>query len=89
MSGAQEIIFGRHPNQTSHAFRRVDQFGLDRSSVMRAILADLAPRLPLPFPLPNNAPFVGSVSVDGVRLRYHAYAVSEELVNVGSIRRLL
>jgi hypothetical protein len=89
MSFVQEVVFGQNPNQIWHAFRRTDRLGLDRTAVMEAILADLAPFLPLPYPPPGNAPFFGSVAVAGIRLRYHAYAVSEELVNVGSIRRLL
>jgi hypothetical protein len=59
MKSVQEVVFGQNPNQTWHAFRRVDRVGLGRSAVMNAILADLTSRLPLPFPPPNNAPFVG------------------------------
>lgn len=89
MSAVQEIVFGQHANQVWHAFRRTDRLGLSRAAVMAAIRADLEPRLPLPFPPPNNGPFIGSVSIGGMTLRYHAYAVSEEVVNVGSIRRIL
>jgi hypothetical protein len=81
----QEIVFGRNPNQTRHAFRYTDTRGLDRDIVIEAVLADLQSKLPLRIPPPRNAPFIGTVSVDGVELRYHAYAVSEDLVNVGRI----
>jgi hypothetical protein len=81
----QEIVFGQNPNQTRHAFRYTDIRGLDRDIVIEAVLADLRSNLPLRTSPPRNAPFVGTVSLNGVKLRYHAYAVSEELVNVGRI----
>jgi hypothetical protein len=81
----QRIVFGQNPNQTRHAFRYTDRLGFDRDIVMEAIVADLQPNLPLRTPPPRNAPFIGTVSVDGAELRYHAYAVSEGLVNVGRI----
>lgn len=87
MSDAQEIVFGQNPNQMHHAFRYIDALGLDRDEVTEAIRADLGPRLPLPVPPPTNAPVIGRVIVRSVHLIYHAYAVSEELVNVGSITR--
>jgi len=87
MSDAQRIVFGQNPNQAHHAFRYTDALGLARNDVMGAIRADLGPRLPWPAPPPRNAPVIGNVIVGGVWLRYRAFAVSEELVNVGSITR--
>ena len=87
MTGAQEIVFGCNPNQVYHAFRYTDAFGLDRHDVIETIIEDLRPNLPLPVPPMNNAPFVGRVIVNGILLSYHAYPVSEALVNVGSITR--
>lgn len=89
MRAKQRVIFGENANQTWHVFRRTDRLGLDRNVVMNAILDDLVPRLPLPFPPANNAPFVGNAALGPRQLRYHAYPVSEELVIVGPIRRLL
>jgi len=85
MNGAQAIVFGHNPNQVYHAFRYTDALGLDQRDVIDAIIADLQPNLPLPVPPPDNAPFVGSVIVNGILLSYHAYPISEVLVNVGSI----
>lgn len=87
MSDAQRIVFGQNPNQAHHAFRYTDALGLGRNEVIEAVRADLEPRLPWPAPPPRNAPAIGNVIVSGVRLRYRAFAVSEELVNVGSITR--
>ena len=87
MSNSDEIVFGQNANQNNHAFRYTDALGLDRGVVIEAIRADLRPRLPLPIPPPNNAPFVGRVTVNGIQLSYRAYPVSEGLVNVGSITR--
>ena len=81
----QVIVFGQNPNQTHHAFRHTDALGLDRDQVMEAIRVDLQPHLLLRFPMPDNMPFIGQVVVNGIPLRYHAYPLSEELVNVGSI----
>jgi hypothetical protein len=84
---AQQIVFGQNPNQSDHAFRYIDAMALERREVIAAILADLQSNLPLAFPAPNNAPFIGRVIVNGLALRYHAYPVSEGLVNVGAITR--
>jgi hypothetical protein len=81
----QRVVFGQNPNQERHAFRYTDALGLDRDVVMEAILAELQPRLPLHPQSPGKALFVGTVSIDGLELVYHAYPVSEELVNVGRI----
>jgi hypothetical protein len=85
MRRSQEIVFGQNTNQTYHTFRYTDALGLDRDGVIEAIRADLDANSPLPVPPPNNAPFRGIVTVKGIALRYHAYPVSETLVNVGSI----
>ena len=82
---APNIVFGRNPNQTYHTFRYADALGLDRGDVMAVIMRELEPHLPLQPPALNDAPFIGAVTVDGVELRYHAYAVNEGLVNVGRI----
>jgi hypothetical protein len=84
----QEVVFGQDANQAYHAFRYADALGLDRDAVREAVLTDLAPHLPLEQPPPSNRPFIGVVWVNGIELRYHAYPLSEELVNVGSITRV-
>lgn len=52
---------------------------------MEAIRADLQPYLALAYPPLNNAPVIGRATVSGMPLRYHAYAVSEGVVNVEAI----
>jgi hypothetical protein len=84
----QRVVFGQNPNQTYHVFRYTDALGLDRRVVMAAVLEDLAPELPLRQPALSGRPFIGVISVEGVELSYHAYPVSEDLVNVGSITEL-
>ena len=85
MNSAQDIVFGQNLNQIDHAFRYTDALGLERANVMDAIRGDLQPHLPLQTPPPDNAPTVGSVTVNGIELGYHAYPVNKGLVNVGSI----
>lgn len=85
MKNAAGVVFGRNPNQTDHTFRYTDALGLDRDNVTDAIRRNLQPHLPLPVPPPNDAPFIGRVTVDGIGLSYHAYPINEGLVNVGRI----
>lgn len=80
----QQIVFGTNPQGLEHALRHVEAIGLNRTQVMQAIQADLQTRLPLPAPQ-NNAPFNGSVTVNGVTLNYSAYPLPNGLVNVGRI----
>jgi hypothetical protein len=85
MINPQGIVFGQNRNQTHHTFRYTDALGLDRGNVMDAIREDLQPNLPLQTPPPNNAPFIGKVTVTDIELSYNAYPVSEGVVNVGRI----
>ena len=85
MRGGQEIVFGQNANQVAHAFRHIDDLGLDREEVMDAITRDLQPYLPLPVPPPRDFVFIGKVTVCGLELLYRAYPLSEEFVNVGRI----
>jgi hypothetical protein len=87
MNGSDEIVFGRNPDQTNHTFRHTDALGLHRSDVIDAIRNDLRSYLPLQSPPPNSSPFIGRVIVGGIELRYHAYPISQGLVNVGRITR--
>jgi hypothetical protein len=83
--GGQLVVFGQDANQVYHTFRHTDWLGLDWDEVMEAICADLESHLPLSVPPSRNAPRIGCVTVNGVRLEYHAHPISEGLVNVGSI----
>ncbi|HYU14410.1 MAG TPA: hypothetical protein VEK82_17675 [Stellaceae bacterium] len=85
MSGGQEVVFGQDTNQISHTFRHTDKLGLDRTEIIEAITADLAPRLPLVRGASGAALWVGKVRVRGTELEYRAYSVNEALVNVGRI----
>jgi hypothetical protein len=85
VKGGPEIVFGRAANQVSHAFRHTDVLGLDRAEVMEAITQDLRRHLPLRVPTTKNFMFVGTVTVRGIELRYRAYPLNEDLVNVGRI----
>jgi hypothetical protein len=78
--GGQQVVFGHVANQFSHSFRHIDKLGLDRAEVMEAIRRDLRSHLPLAARL-----LVGTVTVREVELKYHAYAISEDVVNVGRI----
>jgi hypothetical protein len=79
VSDAQTIVFSRDPNQVAHSFRHTDILGLDREEVMEAIRRDLEQHLPL------AELVIGIVIVGGIELRYHAYCISKEFVNVGRI----
>ena len=84
-SSSQDIVFGTNQNATEHAFRHIDKLKLDRGGVMGAIRQDLQRNLPIR-PSSNNAPFQGSVTVNGVQLEYHAFPINNgSTVNVGRI----
>jgi hypothetical protein len=80
----QRIVFGTTINATEHAFRHIDACGLNRNQVMQAILSDLESRLPLQVAA-SGAPVQGSVVVGELRLRYHAYPLAGDIINVGRI----
>ena len=86
VSPDQRIVFGQDDNQIYHAFRHIDELGLNHPDVEDAIRNDLQQRLPLE-PLPINTARNGSVAVGGIPLQCNAYRLPNGLINVGTILR--
>ncbi len=76
-----KLRFGNNDNQVSHAFRHVDDAGLDRGAVRDAIsndLSNLGPSL-------SDGLYKGQVNVGGVDIDYVAYKLPDGTINVGRI----
>ena len=75
------IRFGTNANQTYHAYRHIDEVGIDRARVEDAVRNDLISR----FENLQDGLNQGSVVVDGRRLDYNAYKLPSGEINVGRI----
>ncbi len=81
--GAEQaaIQFGKVENQVSHTFRHVEKAGFDRQVVQDAIKQDLSQAAKSL----SNGPYNGSVVVNGTKLDYTAFKLSDGTINVGRI----
>jgi RHS repeat-associated protein len=75
------IQFGKTENQASHAFRHIEKAGLDRAKVSRAIGKDIG-RVARGL---QHGLTKRSVTVNGIKLHYHAYKLPDGTINVGRI----
>ncbi|HEY0199868.1 MAG TPA: RHS repeat-associated core domain-containing protein [Rhodanobacter sp.] len=75
------VSIGKNENQISHAFRYVDNLGLDRGAVTDAIQSQLSTARDEIVPGLNKF----STEIDGVGVDYHAYQLPDGSVNVGRI----
>lgn len=80
-ANSASVTFGRVDNQISHTFRHIEAAGFDRSVVQSAITSDVS-RLGNTFP--TNL-YNGSVIVNGTKLDYVAYRLSDGTLNIGRI----
>ena len=76
------IQFGKGANQGSHAFRHVDELGLDREVVksavethFRSVSSQIAP----------GTPFNQVIEVAGKRIQYTAFQLKDGTINIGRI----
>ena len=76
------IQFGNNPNQVEHAFRHIDEMGLDRDAVQEAIEAHLPT---VASQLTPGQPLNQIIQVDGQRIQYTAYQLGDGVINVGRI----
>ena len=75
------VRFGNNPDQERHAFRHVEEAGIDKTAAEDAIRNDLAGKeRALPQGLTK-----GQVTVAGKTLEYHAYKMPDGTINVGRI----
>jgi hypothetical protein len=81
--GAEAIVtFGRNANQIEHAFRHIDQLGLPREAVKKAIEEHLPSVVDK---IPNGKPLNQVIEVGGKRIQYSAFRLPDGTINVGRI----
>ena len=81
-SGAITIQFGGNENQIYHTFRHIDKMGLDRGLVQKAIADDINATSRQ---LAPNTPFIRNIIINGNKLQYNAYLLSNGVINIGRI----
>ena len=77
----EKVRFGKNENQEYHAFRHVDEAGLDRQAVRDSIKQDLS-RVGDSL---KEGLYEGRVSVNGTQVDYNAYKFADGSINVGRI----
>ena len=80
--GACKVQFGKTANQIYHAFRHVDELGLDRAAVQKAILAHFKE---VGSQIVSGKPFNQIIEVAGQKIQYTAYKLSDGTINIGRI----
>jgi len=76
------IQFGKNANQVEHAFRHMDEIGLNRADVQSAVEAHLQSAASL---LQPGKPLNQIIEVAGQRIQYTAYLLKDGVINVGRI----
>lgn len=76
------IQFGGNANQTYHALRHVDEMGLSRTMVQRAVSDNIRE---MSCQIVPGKPFVQTITVGGQKLQYNAYLLPNGVINVGRI----
>lgn len=76
------IRFGNDANQVHHVFRHMDKIGLNRGTVESAVRANLSRIISQVEP---GKPFNRVIEVEGQRIQYTAFKLSDGTINVGRI----
>jgi RHS repeat-associated protein len=76
------IQFGKNANQVEHAFRHIDEIGLDRAEVQAAVEQHLQSAASL---LQPGKPLNQIIEVTGQRIQYTAFLINNGVINVGRI----
>lgn len=76
------ITFGQNDNQVYHAFRHVDDLGLSREVVSKAIIADFSKKTSQ---IVEGKAFNQIIEVEGHRLQYTVFKLSNGIYNIGRI----
>lgn len=80
-----QIVFGQNANQTYHTYRHIDEIGLERAVVRKAIESDIKPKLKM---VVENKPYNGIITVDGHKLQYTIFKIDKYRYNVGRINSI-
>lgn len=77
---AEAVQFGRTANQVYHAFRHLQEEGVNVEAAKDAILNDISAKGTLPQGLTT-----GTVNVGGRSLTYNAFKLADGTINVGRV----
>jgi hypothetical protein len=81
--GDAVVRFGHNNNQIYHAFRHIDDMGLDRNVVQKTIEADIKKVLESKEILKPKI-----LEVNGQKIEYHPYKLPDGTINVGRINAI-
>lgn len=79
---ANKITFGNNPNQVYHVFRHIDEMGMERQAVQRAIEEHL-PKVASK--IIDGKPLNQVIEVAGQKIQYTAFKLPDGTINVGRI----
>ena len=82
MASKATIQFGNNANQYYHAFRHIDDLGIDRNLVMSAIEKHVKTITPQ---IVSGKPCNQIINVAGKNIQYTAYKLSNGAINIGRI----
>jgi len=76
------VQFGKTENQIYHAFRHTDELGLDRKAVQSSIETHFRS---VSSEIVEGTPFNQLVEVEGIKIQYTAFKLSDGTINIGRI----
>jgi len=76
------VQFGKDANQNYHAFRHVEELGLNKTAVENAVKTDLQN---ISSTMVSGKPYDQIISVSGIKLQYTAYKLPDGTINIGRI----
>ncbi len=79
------VHFGQNPNQVNHAFRHIDELGLDRSLVQSSIEAHFRT---VSSNVVAKKPFNQIIDFNGLKIQYTAFKLSDGTFNIGRIHAI-
>jgi hypothetical protein len=83
--GNTTVHFGQVENQVYHTFRHIDEMGLDRNIVQKAIKTDLAK---VSNQIQTETTLSRTIEVNGQKLQYNLYKFKNGEINIGRINAI-
>lgn len=79
------LLLGQNENQIYHTYRHIDQLGLSREIVTKAVMKDVARKIS---EIVEGRPFNQRIEIMGYRLQYTAYKLNNGKINIGRIHQI-
>ncbi|MDR1008401.1 MAG: hypothetical protein LBL65_07595, partial [Campylobacteraceae bacterium] len=85
--GVDDVVvhFGQVENQVYHTFRHIDEMGLDRNVVQKAIKTDLAK---VSNQIQTETMLSRTIEINGQKLQYNLYKFKNGEINIGRINAI-